>query len=313
MTEQPTDPDAAVEVWARMLCAADVHVYGGEHPTWQQPGRLSGKLQDDYRKAARWLLPRLTVGRPAAAPSVSADRRDRYAEALRGVETGMDHTSILAAAETAITVANAEQAELRTENARIRHELKVMYGGAFDQPKDAPADRDLRDRIAEVRKIAKRLVAHAKGFQDMLDESDRDPWARLVRADIDELVTSLAVLPAPADRPAVLREAAAAIEGITFAPDPVRPTFVAACLAIHLRRMADEAQQATPSVADADDPTQLRWGLGDVLYGDDDTTTVLMSGPAGEPYWLELDPDRAAALRDSLTSPDEAQQAGEVR
>ncbi|MGW0904964.1 DUF1653 domain-containing protein [Streptomyces sp. NPDC002853] len=125
MTDQPTEPTAAVEVWARMLCAADVHVYGGEHPTWQQLGRLSGKLQEDYRKAARWLLPRLTVAQPAA-PS-------------------------------------------------------------------APADRD---RIAEVRMIVKRLVAHAKGFQDVLDEPDRDPWARLVRADIDEIGTVLAVLPA---------------------------------------------------------------------------------------------------------------------
>jgi hypothetical protein len=63
--DMTTDPTPAIEVWARMLCAADVHVYGDEHPTWQQLGRLSGKLQDDYRKAARWLLPRLTAGQPA--------------------------------------------------------------------------------------------------------------------------------------------------------------------------------------------------------------------------------------------------------
>ncbi|ARX81574.1 hypothetical protein SMD44_00972 [Streptomyces alboflavus] len=163
-----------------------------------------------------------------------------------------------------------------------------------------PADRDLRGRIAQA------LVR----YDWNAGLSGRDTPSEHHYGEADAV---LAALPAPADRAAVLREAADAIEGITFAPDPVRPTFVAACLAIHLRRMADEAQQATPSVADADDPTQLRWGLGDVLYGDDDTTTVLMSGPAGEPYWLELDPDRAAALRDSLTSPDEAQQAGEVR
>ncbi|MGW1949112.1 hypothetical protein ACWCRC_32915 [Streptomyces sp. NPDC001940] len=69
-------------------------------------------------------------------------------------------------------------------------------------PVTAPADGDLRDRIAEVRKIVKRLIAHAKGFQDVLDEPDRDPWARLVRADIDELVAVLAALPADTDQTA---------------------------------------------------------------------------------------------------------------
>ncbi|MFJ6615432.1 hypothetical protein ACIQPT_34730 [Streptomyces sp. NPDC091289] len=48
------------------------------------------------------------------------------------------------------------------------------------------------------------------------------------------------------------------------------------------------------------EPVQLRWGLDDVMYGDDDTTTVLLSGPGREPYWVELDPERTAALRDAL-------------
>jgi len=50
----------------------------------------------------------------------------------------------------------------------------------------------------------------------------------------------------------------------------------------------------------ADDPTPLRWGLGDVLHGDDDTVTICLSGPDREPYWLELDRERAAALRNDL-------------
>ncbi|GAA1887757.1 hypothetical protein GCM10009837_06920 [Streptomyces durmitorensis] len=62
-----------------------------------------------------------------------------------------------------------------------------------------PADRDLRDRVTE---IVNRLAAHAKGFQDVLDESDRGPWGRLVCGDIDELRTALAD-PALADRAAV--------------------------------------------------------------------------------------------------------------
>ncbi|MGW1219495.1 hypothetical protein ACWD6O_34495 [Streptomyces californicus] len=56
------------------------------------------------------------------------------------------------------------------------------------------------------------------------------------------------------------------------------------------------------SVAEQE-PTSLRWGLDDVMYGDDDTTTVLLSGRDREPYWLELDPERTAALRDALAGP----------
>ena len=59
----------------------------------------------------------------------------------------------------------------------------------------------------------------------------------------------------------------------------------------------------TVSVADAPDPTPLRWGLHDVLWGDDDSVTVLLSGPDGEPYWLELAPERAAVLRQDLAGP----------
>lgn len=59
----------------------------------------------------------------------------------------------------------------------------------------------------------------------------------------------------------------------------------------------------TAELAAADNPTQLRWGLDDVLWGDDDTVTVLLSGPQREPYWLELGKERAAALRQNLTRP----------
>lgn len=59
----------------------------------------------------------------------------------------------------------------------------------------------------------------------------------------------------------------------------------------------------TASLADAPNPTPLRWGLNDVLWGDDDSVTVLLSGPDGEPYWLELDQERAAVLRGDLAGP----------
>jgi hypothetical protein len=87
MTTEPTPETAYVEVLARLLCTADVHVHGADHPTWQQlvdePGR---RIRDDYRKAAQWLAPRLTVTAPAAVPVVPpadpAELRDRIAEAI---------------------------------------------------------------------------------------------------------------------------------------------------------------------------------------------------------------------------------------
>jgi hypothetical protein len=83
------DPTPAIEVWARMLCAADVHVYGADHPTWQQlvgePGR---RIRDDYRKAAAWLLPRMTAAPP---PADQADLRNLIAEKLHVQMPGCTH------------------------------------------------------------------------------------------------------------------------------------------------------------------------------------------------------------------------------
>lgn len=73
-----------------------------------------------------------------------------------------------------------------------------------------------------------------------------------------------------------------------------------------VQRLRAEAEQRAEDLASADNPTQLRWGLNDVLWGDDDTVTVLLSGPDREPYWLELDPERAAVLRQDLAGPDAA-------
>ncbi|MFB7421601.1 hypothetical protein ACFC1L_44450, partial [Streptomyces sp. NPDC056210] len=77
--EAPADTTAAIEMWARLLNAADVHVNDGDHPTWQQLSTTPGRGQDEYRKAARWLLPRLTTapaaGQPADAPLTAAERK----------------------------------------------------------------------------------------------------------------------------------------------------------------------------------------------------------------------------------------------
>ncbi|MFD5208452.1 hypothetical protein ACFWNF_16180 [Streptomyces anulatus] len=68
------------------------------------------------------------------------------------------------------------------------------------------------------------------------------------------------------------------------------------------RQLLGTTETAAPSV-DEQELVQLRWGLDDVMYGDDDTTTVLLSGPGREPYWVELDPERTAALRAALAGP----------
>jgi hypothetical protein len=84
MTET-TDPTAAIEVWARMLCAADVHVHGEDHPTWQQlVGEPGSRIRDDYRKAAAWLLPKMTVAAKLPAPADRAAILREAAERVTG-------------------------------------------------------------------------------------------------------------------------------------------------------------------------------------------------------------------------------------
>lgn len=65
-----------------------------------------------------------------------------------------------------------------------------------------------------------------------------------------------------------------------------------------------EPAPTAEELADATDPTLLRWGPDDVEYGDDDTITVMLSDLARKPYWLELDQELAAVLRANLVGPD---------
>lgn len=59
---------------------------------------------------------------------------------------------------------------------------------------DAAAPGTPRYQMQRAREIARRLAAHAVGFQDELEASDRGPWAKTVGADITALC---AVLEAP--------------------------------------------------------------------------------------------------------------------
>jgi hypothetical protein len=56
--------------------------------------------------------------------------------------------------------------------------------------------RGAEGTLDRLRRIARRLAAHAVGFKDVLDDSDHGPWARTVGADIAELIEALADQPA---------------------------------------------------------------------------------------------------------------------
>lgn len=174
-----TDQTAAIEVWARMLCAADVHVHGEDHPTWQQlagePGR---RIRDDYRKAAAWLLPRMTVAtapattlpafaRAAAVAEAVGDRlRHTQPERAQGAYEVMAALRCLARGGEAAEPAN-DRAELREQIADARQRLfgvrwadAEKFGAALDEYTAAvlPATTDrAAEELAAARATNQRL------------------------------------------------------------------------------------------------------------------------------------------------------------
>jgi hypothetical protein len=215
-----TDPTAAVEVWARVLCAADVHVHGDDHPTWQQlvgePGR---RIRDDYRKAAAWLLPRLTVSAgvapatdqagarfgqgegvhgqdPYYATTDQAALRDRIAEAIRRAPSKdlradwnapngplqiTARVNDLADAVLAVLPAPADRVAILLKAARILRDASGSYG--------SPAyDYELGPGLADA---ANRLDAMAGEAQEQLDEAE-------AQAHLDALAPIAEATPLPA-------------------------------------------------------------------------------------------------------------------
>jgi hypothetical protein len=120
----------------------------------------------------------------------------------------------------------------------------------------------LTDKLKQLRDIGRRLAAHAVGFQDVLDDSDRDPWAKTVGADIAALCETLdapaaALLPAPVDRAAPLTDAERTM--LTYALDQAQEkiwsedgfTDEDQAAVTSLRRLAAEA---TPQDTEAHPP-----------------------------------------------------------
>lgn len=80
--------------------------------------------------------------------------------------------------------------------AAARAAERRQVGPAAERAADLPvgAGRERQDAeatLARVRVIARRLAAHAQGFRDVLDDTDRAPWSNTVSADLDELLAAL--------------------------------------------------------------------------------------------------------------------------
>jgi len=85
------DSNAAVEVWARLLNSADIHVHGPEHPAWRD---LSPTIQDQYRKAARWLTARTVIPPDVVRQKLTerAERAEAALNAVRRLHVRNEHT-----------------------------------------------------------------------------------------------------------------------------------------------------------------------------------------------------------------------------
>lgn len=97
--------------------------------------------------------------------------------------------------------------------------------------------------LERIRVVVRRLVNHAIGFQDVLDDSDRDPWSRTVRADIAE----------------VRRLAAEAQPELEADPQPVSEEFLEHLATAKVREDdgAEAPQADTETRVPAEDPARV--------------------------------------------------------
>jgi DNA anti-recombination protein RmuC len=79
----------------------------------------------------------------------------------------------------------AEIEQVRTEHATWRKLGQRNLERAHEE--NARLRADQAAELHRIREVVRRLAAHAVGFQDVLDESDRGPWGKTLAADIAEL------------------------------------------------------------------------------------------------------------------------------
>lgn len=219
-----TDPNAYIEVLARLLCAADVHVHDGDHPTWQQLRVAEhGRGQDDYRKAASWLQPKLTIAaetrlsraeRRCDELRAESKRRGKtvleQSEKIRALEREVDGLQAQLGAEILRAAPAAPEATPPTEQADDAHRLALStaLGLGTSAPWDAIRERAAElagqpvavDRAAVLREEAARIRAHCPDHLD--SDSAEGAWLACHCAVADDMLRRLAAetQPTEADR-----------------------------------------------------------------------------------------------------------------
>lgn len=263
----------------------------------------------------------------AAVPSAPADTdlRERIAQAIftnrfptdswekQHAAIRNDYRDIADAvlAELPAPTDRADETErLRTKNERMRHELEVMYGGAFDNPKPVPADRAAVPFVPPAADgLPLAALDSATNGASALDAWARDSHGRNFLA---HALVQLA-------RDGWLRtESGEGFEPVRDreAPDPEDPT--------DLLRTADEAQQAEPETSTKyfvyTDADAAHLSIGAKNDGGRPVVSVVADEAqrAAVVYVLLEDiEDVVAALRDARRNAqalhDETQQAGENR
>ncbi|MGC4925600.1 hypothetical protein [Streptomyces sp. DT117] len=188
-------------------------------------------------------------------------------------------------------------------------------------PNPTPADRPADQLRAAARKLRAAALAATAGpwaaepgtiphghRVGTADASDWVAWTGAVTEEKSEADAAYIALMHPGVGLALatwLESTARTVDAVSekYEPDPAAQ-WLAPALAVARQLLG--TTEGAGAAAEEQEPIQLRWGLDDVMYGDDDTTTVLLSGPGREPYWVELDPERTAALRDALAGPEAA-------
>jgi len=126
-------------------------------------------------------------------PCRCGDWREPGAEADDENDWDTHLADVALAVLPATTGQTAEVERLREEHATWRKLGKRNLEAAHEESARLRADHAAS--LNRFRAVVRRLAAHAVGFQDVLDESDHDPWAKTVVADIAELRRLTADLP----------------------------------------------------------------------------------------------------------------------
>ncbi|MEU0625012.1 hypothetical protein ABZ329_29645 [Streptomyces rubiginosohelvolus] len=203
-----------------------------------------------------------------------AELRDRIADAIRAESSRVDDVALADAVMPVVTDRlRRNWGEMRDRVAELETEAQRLV----DAAPPAPADR------AAVLRVVDRLAAHAVGFQDVLDESDRGPWGELILADIADL-RALAAGAAPAPRCPRCNEDLTDYtdDDRVYRTGDTRPYCSGECVVFAYRRKLPIPSWADDAAAGVQPPTNEADTLAPWLY------QRFMAAGAG---WDQLDED----------------------